>query len=301
MEVIHNIKEIKNLSLALGFFDGVHLAHEKIIKRAVSEGQKNSLKSAVITFSTSPNSIIRKIEPVYLTTMEEKINLIENLGTDYLFILDFKKLVDIEAKDYINNVLIKYFSPKIVVTGFNHTFGKNGKGNSALLKKINLFNYIEIPMIKIDNEQVSSTNIKNKITNGNIEEANKMLGRNFSITGKIVKGNQIARTLGYKTANIIKDKNIVTPKYGVYFGYGEIDGKKYKALINFGIRPSVDKFLKETLEVHLFNFDEDIYGKNLKVEFVKRIREEKKFNSLEELKKQIDKDYNLIKNAICNF
>ena len=295
MQINRTLSENKNLSLALGFFDGVHIAHQKLIKKTVELAQENNLKSAVITFADSPFSILKGINPAYITSKTDKINLIENLGVDYLYILDFNDFKNMNAKEYLNKILIKYFDPKFIITGFNHTFGKNKTGNPSFLKEnAKNYSYFELNEIKVENYTVSSTNIKNLIEKGEIQFANKLLGRNFSIEGEVIKGNQIARKLGYKTANLIWPKNIVKPKYGVYKGRAEFNGKKFTALINFGIRPSIDKNLTETLEAHLLNFSQDIYNKPLRVEFISKIRDEIHFNSVDELKIQIQKDYNSI-------
>ena len=295
MQINRVLSENKNLSVALGFFDGVHIAHQKLIKKTVELAQKNGLKSGVITFIDSPYCVLKGIDPIYITNEADKINLIQNLGVDYLYILDFNDFKNLNAKEYLNNILIKYFDPNFIVTGFNHTFGKNKTGNPQFLKENSkTYKYFELNEIKIENITVSSTNIKNLIEKGNIELANKLIGRNFSIQGDVIKGSQIARTLGYKTANLIWPNNIVKLKYGVYKGNAEFEGKTYKSLINFGIRPSVDKTLTETLEVHILNFNQDIYNKHLKVELISKIRDEIHFNSIEELKHQIQKDYNSI-------
>lgn len=292
MGVYYELNENKNTALALGFFDGVHFAHQTLIKKTVELAQENGLKSSLITFSNSPYYVLTGKKPSYITLLDEKINLIKNLGVDDIYILDFDKYKLMEANDYIHNVLIEHFHPKFIVTGFNHKFGANKKGDSKLLSSFNNdFNYVEISPIYEKDILISSTNIKKFITDGKIELAGKMLNRNFSIKGTVIKGQEIARTLGYRTANIILDSNLIKPKYGVYFGYSYYKNVKYPSLINFGIRPSVDKNLIETLEVHLINFNGDLYGEELKVEFEVFMRGEIKFSNIEELKNQINLDY----------
>ena len=292
MGVYFELNENKNTVLALGFFDGVHFAHQALIKKTVQIAKENNLKSILITFLDSPYYILTGKMPSYITLLEDKIKIIEKLGIDDIYVLDFKKYKSMEADDYINKILIEHFNPKFVATGFNHRFGVNKKGDCKLLASYkNNFNYIEINPVYKNNILISSTNIKNFINDGKIEFANEMLGRNFSVAGTVIEGQKIARTLGYKTANIILDNKLVRPKYGVYFGLSYFEGIKYSSLINFGIRPSVDKNLIETLEVHLLNFNGNLYGKHLKVEFTKFQREEIKFSNINELKKQIDIDY----------
>lgn len=292
MGVYFELNENKNTVLALGFFDGVHFAHQTLIKKTVELAQKNGIKSALITFLDSPFYILTGKNPSYITLLDDKINLIQNLGVDDIYVLDFNKYKLMEADDYIHNVLIEHFHPKFIVTGFNHRFGANKKGDSKLLSSFNHdFNYVEINPIYKNDILISSTNIKKFISDGEIELAGKMLNRNFSIKGTVVKGQEIARTLGYRTANIILDNKLIKPKYGVYFGYSYYKNTKYPSLINFGIRPSVDKNLVETLEVHLLNFNKNLYGEELKVEFETFRRGEIKFSNIEELKNQINSDY----------
>lgn len=292
MGVYFELNENKNTVLALGFFDGVHFAHQTLIKKTVELAQKNGIKSALITFLDSPFYILTGKNPSYITLLDDKINLIQNLGVDDIYVLDFNKYKLMEADDYIHNVLIEHFHPKFIVTGFNHRFGANKKGDSKLLSSFNHdFNYVEINPIYENDILISSTNIKKFISDGEIELAGKMLNRNFSIKGTVIKGQEIARTLGYRTANIILDNKLIKPKYGVYFGYSYYKNTKYPSLINFGIRPSVDKNLVETLEVHLLNFNKNLYGEELKVEFETFRRGEIKFSNIEELKNQINSDY----------
>lgn len=295
MEVINKLVNKGEISAALGFFDGVHIAHQRLISNAVLCAKKNNIKSAVITFQKSPYSIITGTEPSYITDLKTKVEHIEKLGVDYLYLLDFNEFKNLSAKEYIQNILIDSLCTKFIFTGFNHTFGANKGGNSNLLKNFsNFYKYFELPKIELDKIVISSTNIRKFILDGNFSSANKMLGYNFFVSGEVISGNQIARKLGFKTANIIFPNLIVKPKYGVYFGYVTHKNRRFPALINFGVRPSVDKTLTETLEAHILNFDENIYGDEIQVEFVSKIRDEMKFNSYEELKLQIEKDYNSI-------
>ncbi|MCD8024177.1 MAG: riboflavin biosynthesis protein RibF [Candidatus Gastranaerophilales bacterium] len=289
MSIFYNLVKTKNTALALGFFDGVHKAHKTLILKTAALAKENGIKSALITFKKSPYSIISGEKPVYITNLNERLKEIKLLGIDDIFVLDFEEFKNMKAEQYIDKILIPYFSPDFVVTGFNHTFGYKAQGTGELLSKKT--NYVQIPPQTMNGELISSTNIKSALNTGNIEFANSMLGRRFSYTGNVIKGAQIARLLGYNTANLIWSDEIVRVKYGVYKGFAYYEGKKYPALINFGIRPTIDKDLKETLEVHLSGFEGDLYNKTLKVEFLSMLREEIKFSSPDELKKQIDKDF----------
>lgn len=294
MEIFTELNKNNNLSLALGFFDGVHLGHRAVIKSAVNFAKQNGNKSAVITFSDHPCCYFRGICPKYLLTREQRKKKIQELGVDYLYELDFENISNLTAYDYLQDVLINYFTPNSISTGWNHNFGCQKSGDTKLLRdnaKNFGYKYFEICPQKFDNEIISSTVIRKLISNGDIEKANKMLGYKFTITGEIIKGNQIGRTIGFATANIVYPPELITIPYGVYsvetnFGHG---------IANFGTRPTLNGS-NATLEVHILNFNEDIYGENIIVKFNRKIRDEKKFNSLDELKKQIENDIYFEKN-----
>ncbi len=291
MEILNSLSENKDLSLALGFFDGVHIAHKKIINTCVNLAKENNLKSAVITFKKSPGGYFDKEKNINIQTLNDRLELISKINVDYAYVLDFEDFKNLTAKEYLNDVLIKYFSPKFIVTGFNHTFGKNKMGNSEFLYANESlgYKYIEIEKMRLDNTLISSTNIKKFIQKGYIKEASNLLGYDFNISGMVIKGMQLARNLGYKTANIKMPDNIVQPPYGVYFVLVEYEGKKYKAVLNWGIKPTVDG-KTPVLEAHILDFNKDIYGENIKIYFKSPIREEKRFNNLEELKTAIAGD-----------
>lgn len=293
MEIYTDFIEKKNLSIALGFFDGVHIAHQKLISKAVSFAKKNNLKSAVITFKTSPAEYFNNAKTKTILTLQDKLKFIENIGIDYAFVIDFKDIAKIEAYEYFKNILVKNFSPKAIVTGFNHTFGYKKTGNVKLLKELSNefdYEYFEINPETIDNEIVSSTLIKKYLADGEISKANKLLGKSFYVQNKVIKGEQLGRTIGFKTANLVYPSNIADIKNGVYGANVIYNGKKYNGILNLGVKPTVTNSNKRILEVNIFDFNEDLYGKNLIVEFEEKIREEKKFSSIDKLKLQIKKD-----------
>ncbi len=291
MQILYDLEELHGASVGLGFFDGVHLAHREVIKKTVECARKNGGKSVIFTFFKNPLEVLTGKKYSYLTTREEKTKLIEALGVDYLFYLDFEKIKHIEAGDFIRDILVKYFAPKCIVTGFNNHFGAGGKGSPTLLReyaqKFN-YEYFEMQEIKKEGETISSTLIKKHLEEGKIKTANELLGRNFKISGKVVAGNKIGRKISYPTANINWENNIAKLPYGVYSGYTIFEGRKYLSITNWGMRPTVDT--NEVLEAHILHFDSDIYDKNIEIEFVDFIREPKKFNSLDELRAQISKD-----------
>lgn len=297
MKVFKSINHNPDLALALGFFDGVHLAHQKLISKAVEFAQQNGKKSAVITFETNPSNYFRKEKTQNVSANEERLERIEALGVDFVYMLDFEEFMQMEALEYLQDVIVKSFSPCCIVTGFNHKFGRGRQGDTNLLAKYSeKFNYkfIELSAQKIQSCLVSSSNIREMIANGHIRNANLLLGHSFSLKNNVVKGNQIAHTLGFPTANIYWPNNIIHLPHGVYFGYVVVD-KTYPAVINWGVKPTFDDDSEEVVEAHILNFDSKIYGKIVKVMFLMKIREEMKFPNVEALKKQIEEDVETVR------
>ena len=288
MQKFSELNQKQNLAIALGYFDGVHIGHRAVIKSAVDFAKKNNTKSAVITFSDHPYCYFKGVCPKYILTREEREKRIASLGIDYLYELNFEDFALLTAKEYLNNILINYFHPISISTGWNHNFGKNKSGNVNFLEeqaKNYNYKYFKIPPQKINNEIISSTKIRKLLSEGNIEKANHMLGPNFSIEGEIVKGNQIGRTIGFRTANLVYPPELIELPYGVY----AVDTTYGKGIANFGIRPTINGS-HTSLEAHILNFEKDIYGEIINVNFNKMIRTEKKFPSLDALKKQINLD-----------
>lgn len=297
MKIIKKIIDIPNLSLALGFFDGVHVAHQKLIKNAVDFAKKNNIKSAVITLKQQPYCYLNHIAPKYISSREYSYNLIEHLGVDNLFELDFDEVSDMTSFEYLNNVLVKNFSPVGIFTGFNHHFGHNREGNCEFLEKYQSeFNYHfeALPSQKMNGNLISSSAIRKFLESGQIEDANLMLGREFCVDGTVVEGNKIGRTISFPTANINYPDNIVEVPNGVYGVNVELsDGRVLKGIANFGTKPTVNDTMQKTLETHILNgFSEDIYGQKIKINFLKFIRKEQKFKNIEILKEQIKSDIN---------
>lgn len=299
MEIYSQFVEKKNLALALGYFDGVHLAHQKVISSAVNFARENGLKSAVITFKEAPISYFKNIETKNICSLSDRLKYIENLGVDYVFVIDFATIAHLSAEEYLKDCLYKNFSPKAIVTGFNHTFGAKKSGNEKLLYDLQKdfgYEYIEIQPEKMDDEIISSTAIRNYLSNGEIQKANKMLGKNFCIENEVINGQHLGRTIGFRTANILYPKNIIDIKNGVYGANVVVKNNRYRGILNLGVKPTVSNENKRVLEVNIFDFDEDIYGENIKIEFEEMIREENKFSSIDELKFQIAKDVDYWRN-----
>ena len=288
MEIFTELNYNPNLSLALGFFDGVHLGHKAVIDKAVEFAKETGNKSAVITFAEHPCCYLRHISPEYITTRSDREKIFEDLGVDYLYELNFENVSNFSADEYLKNILVKNFSPIAISTGWNHNFGCKKSGNVKFLHENSDkfgYKYFELPPQKINTEIISSTIIRKYLSNGDIKKANAMLGFEFTITGKIVCGNKIGRTIGFPTANVIYPIDIVKVPHGVY----SVETNFGKGIANYGTRPTVNG--KETLlEVNIRDFNQNIYGQNLTVKFCEMIRPERKFSSLNELKKQIQLD-----------
>lgn len=293
MQIIKDLKKITDLSLALGFFDGVHKGHQAVIKNAVNFAKDNGLMSAVVTFSNHPHCYFYDVAPKYILTSDERAKHIAELGVDYLIELDFESISGLTAEDYLKDILVKYFMPRAITTGWNHYFGYKKSGNVKFLadnsKKFN-YEYFEISPQKEASVNISSTAIRNYLAKGEIAKANSMLGYKFSISGKVVKGKQLGRTIGFPTANLIYPPELIELPFGAYAVNVKFSDRLFKGVTNFGIRPTVSDTKLTTLETFIIDFDQDIYEKTIEVEFIKMLRPEKKFPSLDALKTQISLD-----------
>lgn len=293
MEILNKLKSNENLAIALGFFDGVHLGHKAVINAAVDYAKKNNIKSAVVTFRQSPYVALNNVKPNYIITLEEKIKAIKKLGVDYLYLSDFTEdLAKQTASDYLKN-LVDDLHPKMIATGFNHYFGYNKSGGVDYLRLMQQeygYEFKEIKPIKLNEDVISSTAIRKALSNGDIPKANSMLGYRFYVKNEVIKGRQIGRTIGFKTANLKMPEKMINIPDGVYAVEVEVLGKKHMGIANFGSNPTVTDDSQKLLEVHIIDFNQDIYGELVKVSFLVKIRNEKKFQSLTELKAQIEKD-----------
>lgn len=277
---------MKNV-IVLGNFDGVHKGHQKLITMALDYARKNNLKCIVYTFSTLPNN------KKYIMTVEEKVNAIKELGVDEVYIDDFYNIKNYMPEEFVKDILIEKLQAKKVFCGFNYTFGHNKIGNIEKLSK--LIDTSVVDEIKIDDITVSSSVIRKYIEEGLLEKATELLGKPFQISGPVIHGKQLGRTIGFPTANLRLNALKISVPYGVYGAYLEIDGdkKRHLAIMNIGKNPTVNDENTVTAEANIFDFNEDIYGKKICIYLIKRIRAEKKFKNLIELKKQITTDKDL--------
>ncbi len=298
MRIFDNLKSYsseKESILTIGTFDGVHIGHNKILKRLIQDSKKNNLSSLVMTFFPHPRMILNKSHEIkMIDTIDEKINLLEKTGLDNLIIHPFdNNFSKIRAKEFVEEILVKKLKIKEIIIGYDHKFGKDREASVEDLKKFGkdyMFTVKEIPAQEIDSIAISSTKIRNAILNGEIEKCNKFLGRNFILTGKVVYGDGLGKKIDFPTANIkIKETYKIIPKNGVYLVKTKINSNTYFGMMNIGIRPTVGGRNK-SLEIHFFNFKDNIYGKNVSIEIIKKIRDEEKFSSIDQLKIQLKKD-----------
>ena len=300
MSVFYNISELSQVTnsiVTIGTFDGVHLGHQKIIKRLVELKQKQGGEIVLFTFDPHPRKILfpEQKDLKLITTTEEKCDILKQFGVDNVLVYPFtKEFSKMQAQDYISNIIDRGLKTKTLVIGYDHRFGSNREGNIETLKELSkVYNFVveEIPAQEINQLNVSSTRIRKAIEAGEIQTANDFLGYTFFITGKVVKGKQLGRTIGYPTANLlIEDNDKLIPKIGVYAVNVVLNNLSYKGMLNIGTNPTTDADNKVKIEVNIFDFDKDIYGKTLKVEFVKWIRNEEKFANLGELKQALAND-----------
>ena len=292
-----------NRYIALGVFDGVHLGHQKLIKSTVSKAKDNKGVSIVITFDPHPDTIvIPKNNVFFITTLDEKIGLIKDLNVDILIIIKFTKSISrMSPKKFIDNILVNNLKVKELFVGFNYKFGFQGKGNIECLKhygKIYNFNPNILKPEIVDNTVVSSTRIKEFIKLGDIEKAKILLGHNITLAGKVIRGkNRGKKLLNFATANIEVPLEKILPPNGVYFIELILGNEKYYGLMNIGIKPTFNE-VEQTIEIHVIDFNRDIYDQEISVNILKRIRNELFFDNPELLKQQIEKDISITRELI---
>lgn len=300
MRIFNNISETKELTntiVTIGTFDGVHLGHQKIINRLLELKKQYGGETLLFTFDPHPRKVLfpNQNDLKLITTTEEKCDLLKQFGIDNVLVFPFtKEFSQMSASDYISNIISEKLKTKTLVIGYDHHFGTNREGNINTLKQVcEKYNFTveEISAQEIDQLNVSSTRIRKAIEDGNIEIANRFLGYTFFIKGQVVKGKQLGRTIGYPTANVqINDIDKIKPKTGVYAVKVILNNKGYFGMLNIGFNPTTDSDKLQKIEVNIFDFDEDIYGQTIKIEFVKHLRNEVKFANLDELKQQLGKD-----------
>jgi riboflavin kinase/FMN adenylyltransferase len=296
---LNNLPAFKNSVITIGTFDGVHKGHQKLIERINFLAQQNQGESIIITFHPHPRLVINPQDKSLrlLNTIEEKVSLLEKYGVDNLVIVPFSRdFSEQTAEDYISNFLVKNFRPKNIVIGYDHKFGKNRSGDYHLLEEMKgQYGYTmeEISKETLDDIGISSTKIRNALQSNEVALANDLLGHNYTLTGTVVRGLQNGRKLGYPTANLqVNDEHKLIPKTGIY-AVNVTDasalGETYKGMLSIGYNPTFDG-KEQTIEVNILDYNKDIYGNTLTLEFIAYIRDEKKFDSLEALIEEIKND-----------
>ena len=285
-----------NPIVTIGIFDGVHHGHRTIIKRLIEEKRKINGEAIVITFWPHPRVVLGKTDNLkFLTSINEKIELLEDLGIDHLIKLPFtKEFSKIQACDFTKKYLVDKIGVQMLISGFNHQFGYKGKGNVKSLEECAnqlKFNSVKVNEFLSEVGEVSSTTIRNFLEDGKIEEANNLLGYQYFINGTVVSGKKIGHKLGFPTANIEPEDNFkLIPKDGVYAVRIFVENKVYNGMLNIGYNPTIDSGLQKTIEVNIFNFEKDLYKQKIKLCFVSRLRNEMKFENLDELVEHLKLD-----------
>lgn len=281
--------------VTIGTFDGVHIGHQKIIEKLVNEANASNKKSVLLTFFPHPRMVLQKDVSIKLiNTIDERAQHLEKLGLDYLIIHPFsREFSRLTALDFVRDILVNQLNISKLIIGYDHHFGKNREGNiEQLTEYSHLYDFTveEIPAQDIDEVSVSSTKIRKALANGHLKTANSYLGYNFSVTGKVVNGKQLGGKIGFPTANIdIPEDYKLIPKTGVYIVKSTIENATIYGMMNIGNRPTVDGE-HQTIEVHYFNFDQNLYGKELSIELLYYLRNEQKFDSVSGLISQLKKD-----------
>ncbi|MDO9595780.1 MAG: bifunctional riboflavin kinase/FAD synthetase [Lutibacter sp.] len=298
MKIYSNLADYSSKNktfVTIGTFDGVHIGHQKVLLNLINSAKKNSASSVLLTFFPHPRMVLQKNADIKLiNTLEERIELLKKTALDILVIHEFTKdFAEETALDFVKNVLVDHLKISNLIIGYDHRFGKNREGNFDQLSeygKIFGFEVNKISQQEIDHITISSTKIRKAIERGNIEEANRYLGYHFMLTGEIVKGKNLGEKIGFPTANLfIEETYKLLPKTGSYIVKSEIENQTVYGMMNIGYNPTV-KGKKQTIEIHFFNFNKDLYGKKIQIDVLKFLRDEQKFDSVDNLKNQLEND-----------
>jgi riboflavin kinase / FMN adenylyltransferase len=299
MEIIYyqkGQKVIENFTgIGLGNFDGLHIGHMALINTVIKESKLNSLDSVVYTFTKHPENILRKsLFTPLITTESKKMELLGETSLNHLYFDEFdEEFSRMSPEVFVREVLVGRLKMKLAVAGFDYKFGYKGQGDIDLLKELGkkyLFKTIVIPPIKINNEVVSSTKIRQHITKGDMDQVFKLLGRHYSITAEVISGRRVGNTIGFPTANINPENYLILPQKGVYITRTQLKEKLYCSMTNIGYNPTFENQDTLSVETHIIDFEGDIYGDKIEVFFLKKLRNEKKFSSVGELVNQIKID-----------
>lgn len=292
---LSNYKSNNGTFITIGTFDGVHIGHQKVIQNLIQSANKNSATSVLLTFFPHPRMVLQKdVEIKLINTIDERIKLLKKTGVETLVIHEFnEEFAKQSALDFVRNILVNKLNVSRLIIGYDHHFGKNREGNFEQLEDYGHtydFTVEEISKQDINNIAVSSTKIRKAVENGEIEKANSYLGYYFMLTGNVVKGKNLGEKIGFPTANLfIKEAYKLIPKTGAYIVKSEIDNKTIFGMMNIGYRPTVSGN-HQTIEIHFFDFNKNLYGKEIQIDVLHFLREEQKFKSINDLKNQLSKD-----------
>lgn len=290
---IEKIDTIKDSVVTIGNFDGIHKGHQVLIEKATEYAKKNNVISTVFTFNNHPVNYFKPNSIKNIITNNDKVKILKTMGVDYIINIPFDEyMTKISGYDFVKDILIDKLGAKKIIVGHDFTFARNKEGNIDLLKELSKKNGFLLEIVnpvKIDDIRISSSYIRKLILDGKVEDARKYLGRNYKLSGEVIHSKKLGRTIGFPTANISIDENIIIPKVGIYATKVYVNGTIYYGATNVGYNPTVNG-KKLSIETNILEFNDDIYGKIITIEFLERIRDEKKFNGIEELKEQLQKD-----------
>jgi len=292
---IQNIKTIQNPILTLGMYDGVHIGHQTIIQQLNQIADEVDGESVLLTFDPHPRMVLQPhCDLKFIYTLDEKQQALAELGLNHLIIHPFtKEFSQLSSLEFVRDLLVHQIKIHTLVIGYDHHFGKNREGNFEQLEILSQqygFNLVQIEAVDCHDIAVSSTKVRNALAEGNIAYVNEALGANYPLSGVVVHGDKIGRTLGFPTANLKVDDLKIIPSHGVYAVHVFVDGQKYLGLLSIGVRATVTNSQELRVEVNILDFSEEIYGKTIRLEFLDKIRDEKKFNGLAELIEAMNND-----------
>ena len=308
MEIVHSIFDFnptQQTFVTIGTFDGVHIGHQKIIEKLVHQAKQENKKSVLLTFFPHPRMVLQKEASIkLLNTIEERSELLSKTGLDYLIIHPFSiEFSRLKALDFVRDILVNKLNTCKLIIGYDHHFGKNREGNIEQLTEYSHmydFTVEEIPAQDIDSVAVSSTKVRRALENGELKTANNYLGYNYTLQGVVTTGEKLGSKIGYPTANLhLKEDYKLIPKNGVYIVKSVLEGKLVYGMMNIGVRPTVEGAY-QTIETHFFDFSGDLYDKELTIEMLYFLREEQKFDSVEKLVEQLQKDEKTSREYIKN-
>lgn len=293
IDITYGFPPNEKTSVALGYFDGLHLGHIEVIGEAMAHARMSGGASAVFTFNCD-TTLPKFQQQEDIISFENKCELLERMGVDYIFAPDFAEVCGLSAEDFVKEILVKHLNADFASCGGNFRFGRNGSGTPELLTSLaERYGMSGVRIVRdvcLDGEMISSTRIRELIREGDIEEANKLLGYDMWFRLTVVHGNELGRTMSFPTINQIIPKTNIIPRFGVYESRVEADGRKYAGITNIGIRPTVTDSGETVMETHILGFDGDLYGQNISISLCRFLRPERKFSNLDELKSQISQD-----------